>query len=280
MLVERRPQRKVEWPNGARVALLITVDFEAEEDLHLFPNGKINYQDFSARQYGGRCGIWRVLDIFDKHDIKGTFFICGGVVENYPEAARAVKERGHDAAAHTYHHEYLWRLTEEEERAVYPQAISVFERVLGERAYGWRSCYISDRSIGLTLEHGFMWDSSLWNDDLPYVFERGGKRMVEIPFTINNDVSFVGEPVTTSFSSGKYGITRDATQGWKEEFDACYERGATTPTMQTMCVHPFLIGRPGNSRALDDFIAYTKKFPGVWYARYVDVAQWWLEQGY
>jgi peptidoglycan/xylan/chitin deacetylase (PgdA/CDA1 family) len=281
MLVERRSQKKVVWPGGARVALLMTVDFEAEEDLHSFPNGKINYQDYSARQYGGRCGMWRLLEVFDKHDIKATVFICGAVVENYPEASKAVKERGHDVAAHTYAHEYLWRLNEEEERQVYPKARSAFERVLGERPYGWRSCFISDRSVGLTLEHGYKWDSSLWNDDLPYILEGNGRRMVEIPgFAINADVSFLGEPATSAYSTGKHGIVRDQDLAWRDEFDACYEKGAVTPTMQTICIHCYLTGRPGPSKALDDFLAYTKKFPGVWYASYSDVANWWLKQGY
>ncbi len=29
-----------------------------------------------------------------------------------------------------------------------------------------------------------------------------------------------------------------------------------------------------------DFKNVTKKFPGVWYASYSEVANWWLEQGY
>ncbi len=280
MIVERRPQQKIAWPGGARVALLMTVDFEAEEDLHSFPNNKINYQDFSARQYGGRRGIWRLLDVFSKHQVKGTFFICGAVVEKYPDASRAVLERGHDIAAHTYAHEYLWRLTEEEERQVYPKAFAAFESVLGVKPPGWRSCFISDRSIGLTLENGFEWDSSLWNDDLPYILERDGKRMVEIPFTINNDVSFLGEPCASAYSSGKNGIVRDMDVAWRAEFDACYEKGASVPAMQTICLHCYLTGRPGPSKALDDFLAYTKGFPDVWYASYSDVANWWLEQGY
>ncbi len=283
MLVERRPQRKVEWPGGARVALLLTVDLEAEEDLHPFPNGKINYKDFSTRQYGGRCGVWRVLEILDRHNIKATFFICGAAVENYPEASKAIKARGHDVAAHTYHHEYLFRLNEEEEREVFHKTIAAFETVLGERPYGWRGCFISERSLGLSLEYGFKWESTQWNDDLPSVLEEEGKRMVEIPFLFHNDVNFLGEPVMTPsptpLSSGKLGIVRNATLAWQDEFDACYERGATTPTMLTICVHPYLIGRPGPSKALDDFLAYTKKFVGVWYGRYTDVANWWLEQG-
>ncbi|MDO8689720.1 MAG: hypothetical protein Q7R39_06865 [Dehalococcoidia bacterium] len=45
-------------------------------------------------------------------------------------------------------------------------------------------------------------------------------------------------------------------------------------------LHCYLTGRPGPSKGLDDFLAYTKKFPDVWYASYSDVANWWLAQGY
>jgi peptidoglycan/xylan/chitin deacetylase (PgdA/CDA1 family) len=48
----------------------------------------------------------QVLDILKKNNIKGTFFVVGQNVKNYPELARRVVKEGHSIANHTWHHWY------------------------------------------------------------------------------------------------------------------------------------------------------------------------------
>jgi hypothetical protein len=50
--------------------------------------------------------------------------------------------------------------------------------------------------------------------------------------------------------------------------------------MLIICMHPYLTGRPSRSKALDDFLTYIKNYKGLWYARCIDVANWWKEKGY
>lgn len=45
-----------------------------------------------------------VLDILDRLGAKATFFLEGGHVDAHPALARAVAERGHEIANHTYDH--------------------------------------------------------------------------------------------------------------------------------------------------------------------------------
>jgi allantoinase len=40
-------------------------------------------------------------------------------------------------------------------------------------------------------------------------------------------------------------------------------------------VHGRWAGQPGRARALRDFIDYTLTKADVWYARRLDIAQWW-----
>ena len=56
----------------------------------------------------------KILDILAKYDVKATFFMVGVNVENYPDAARAVQEAGHEIGNHTYSHRILSHLTHEE----------------------------------------------------------------------------------------------------------------------------------------------------------------------
>ncbi|WP_016950618.1 polysaccharide deacetylase family protein [Anabaena sp. PCC 7108] len=48
----------------------------------------------------------QVLDILKKNKIKGTFFVVGQNVKNYPELAKRVVSEGHTIANHTWHHWY------------------------------------------------------------------------------------------------------------------------------------------------------------------------------
>ncbi|WP_353931339.1 polysaccharide deacetylase family protein [Okeanomitos corallinicola TIOX110] len=48
----------------------------------------------------------QVLDILKKNDIKGTFFVVGRNVQNYPDLTRQIVAEGHSIANHTWHHWY------------------------------------------------------------------------------------------------------------------------------------------------------------------------------
>ena len=56
----------------------------------------------------------RILEILAKYDVKATFFMVGVNVENYPDAARAVLEAGHEIGNHTYSHRILKQLSPQE----------------------------------------------------------------------------------------------------------------------------------------------------------------------
>jgi len=48
----------------------------------------------------------KVLDILKKNNIKGTFFVVGQNVKNYPDLTKRVVTDGHTIANHTWHHWY------------------------------------------------------------------------------------------------------------------------------------------------------------------------------
>jgi len=109
LIREIQPGESITWPGNKRLALLIAIHFEADSASYIRPDGSVDTQDLTNRQYGGKIGIWRLLRILDRHEIKCTFFICGAAADRYIEAARAIAERGHDIAGHGYYHEALWR---------------------------------------------------------------------------------------------------------------------------------------------------------------------------
>jgi peptidoglycan/xylan/chitin deacetylase (PgdA/CDA1 family) len=48
----------------------------------------------------------QVLNILKKNNIKGTFFVVGRNVQNYPDLTKRIVAEGHSIANHTWHHWY------------------------------------------------------------------------------------------------------------------------------------------------------------------------------
>ena len=97
------------WPEGARLAVSVSMQFEAggqpvsgaggpitEPILPGFPDLGQN----SFYEYGAREGVPRILDLLDAHGIKMTSFMIGDAVRQHPEVAAEIVRRGHEAGAH------------------------------------------------------------------------------------------------------------------------------------------------------------------------------------
>ena len=134
---------------------------------------------------------------------------------------------------------------------------------MGEKLRGWRTCFASHNTIDLLLEHfDFEWDASIWNDDLPYMIEGHGKRLLEIPFSSYSDAA-CGDPDHQSDAADALRHLALEHAGFilrtmKAQFDALYERGAERAVLMPLTVHDFIVGRPSRSSVLDEFIAYAK----------------------
>ncbi len=63
----------------------------------------------------------------------------------------------------------------------------------------------------------------------------------------------------------------------RDTFDCLYREGQTHPKMMSVGLHCRIAGRPARSMAVERFLQYAKEFPGVWFARRIDIARWWLE---
>jgi hypothetical protein len=111
-IMKVRPKRKpITWPEGARIAITPCVAFETwPEDLggpntrqqqnrRGFPKNALTKKDLGAitdREFGERVGIYRFLEIFEKEQIKTTFFPTGITVENSPEIFQEAAQYGHE----------------------------------------------------------------------------------------------------------------------------------------------------------------------------------------
>jgi len=277
----------VRWPNDARLALSLVVNYE-EGSEYSFPDGDGRNEHHGATyevpkdvrnlrlesiyEYGSRVGIWRMLRLFEKHGAKVTFHAAALAIERNPDVAAAIREQGHEACSHGYRWEDPWVFTPEQERERIDMAVESLARTCGERPYGWYTRYgpsIHTRRL-LVEEGGFLYDSDAYNDDLPYFVDVSGKQHLVLPYTgTYNDGRFVGIPRYSSVADFVEDCTRAIKYLWDE--------GASQPRMMTIGLHPRLIGDPGRASALEQVISYAEKLGKVWVTRRVDIARWWLE---
>lgn len=109
----------------------------------------------------------RVLDLFDRHNAKGTFFFVGWVAERFPHLVREVQSRGHELACHSYWHRTVYSLTPDEFRKDTRQAKHAIEdatgfRVTGYRAPSWSITKSCLWALDILAEEGFTYDSSIY----------------------------------------------------------------------------------------------------------------------
>jgi len=109
----------------------------------------------------------RVLEIFDRHQVKGTFFVLGWVAERHPALIRDIASRGHEIACHSFFHRLVYDLTPAEFREDTRRAVEAIENACGirPRAYRAPSYSITEKSLWaleILAECGFTHDSSIY----------------------------------------------------------------------------------------------------------------------
>jgi len=97
------------WPDGARLAVSVSMQFEAGGQPISGAGGPITepildgFPDLGQNtfyEYGAREGVPRILDLLDQHQIKMTSFMIGDAVRRHPQVAAEIVRRGHEAGAH------------------------------------------------------------------------------------------------------------------------------------------------------------------------------------
>lgn len=108
-----------------------------------------------------------VLEIFDRHQVKGTFFVLGWVAERYPALIREIASSGHEIGCHSFFHRLVYDLSPAEFREDTRRAVEAIAQACGirPRAYRAPSYSITEKSLWALetlVECGFTYDSSIY----------------------------------------------------------------------------------------------------------------------
>lgn len=262
------------WPGGAKCALTLTFDFDAETNwLSRDPANAKRPGTLSQGTYGARVGILNVLSLLREQSLKGTFFVPGWVVDNRTRRVEAIVKDGHEIGHHGYWHKWVDPDYPEQELEEMEAGLEALKTQFGIVPAGYRSPAgeTSSNLIRILSEKGFLYDSSLMDSVNPYYhcLEDGSQGPVELPWHWSlDDAPFM----LFSIMSPRPIFTNEHVLSiWKAEFEAIRETGG----LINLVMHPQAIGRPSRMTMLRQFIDFTRGFGDVWYATCSEVAGHW-----
>jgi peptidoglycan/xylan/chitin deacetylase (PgdA/CDA1 family) len=274
-----RPAWFKSWPGGAKIAVTLKMMHEWQSlprggARSGMPHGSqtpYDYLSLCQREYGFKEGVWRLMDVLDKHNVKATAMVSGLAAELWPDSIRALKDRGHEIATHQWDQgvQPPTYKSADEERMFLRQSMEALKRVTGERPYGYFSqgprC--SPNTLDVIAGEDFVWTGDYQDSDVPYVIEVGGKKIVSVGFVrpayTDNDLTPLG------LAGGLRQLT--------DAFDATYEEAQRHPMKFAYGAHTHISGGPGMAKLLDQFLTHVRKQKDVWFCTSMEMARFWLE---
>jgi len=117
----------------------------------------------------------RLLDLYDSHGVKATFFILGWVAERQKSLVKEIADRGHEVAAHSYWHKLVFEMTPQEFREDLVRVKDLLEDIIAKPVIGYRAPTYSITKDSMwaheiLAEEGFLYSSSIF----PVVHDRYG----------------------------------------------------------------------------------------------------------
>lgn len=252
--------------------------------------------DISRGLFAGEVGVPRLVDLFDKYNLKTTWFIPGHSIETFPKQVEMIVEAGHEIGAHGYSHENPISMNPEQEEDVLLKSIELIKELTGKRPTGYVAPWweFSKVTNELLLKHGFKYDHSLMHNDFTPYYVRVGDEWTKIDFSKDaaewmkplkrgKETDLIEIPanwylddlppmmfIKSSPNSHGYVNPRDIEQQWKDQFDWVYEN--MDYAVFAMTIHPDVSGRPQVLKMHERIIEYINSHDGIKWATFNEIA--------
>jgi peptidoglycan/xylan/chitin deacetylase (PgdA/CDA1 family) len=277
--ITERP--RLVWPRGARLAVWVVPNVEHYEYLP----AKTRVRDpwprqphpdvlgYGTRDYGNRVGLWRLMEVLDRHGVRCTASLSLAVLEMYPEILEAMEARRWEYMSHgLYNTRYHWNYSEREERAAIAECAEIHRRRTGRELRGWFSPAASYtlNTPDLVAEAGITYLCDFFHDDQPTEIRVRHGRLIGLPygFELNDSVLHRRPQEAEDFER----IGRDM-------FDQLYRDSERWGGLvMSIALHPYMMGAPHRVRYLDKLLGYLKSQDHVWWATGAEIADCYLAQ--
>jgi peptidoglycan/xylan/chitin deacetylase (PgdA/CDA1 family) len=268
---------RLTWPGGRPLAFWVRLDIDLRDSGRppewairdprqaaltspYFPDHRL----FTQHEYGARVGVFRVLDVLDRHGVVPTVAVNAAAAERYPYLMAMLKERGVEIVGHGTHSTRMIssKMTEEQERDYIADSLDRLEAVTGKRAVGWASPDYgqSYRTPALLDAAGIRWMADMPHDDMPYRTNTPGG-LISLPAQNEwDDVEQIWHR----------GLSMDI---WRENMVEAFDvLAGEQGRVFGMTLRPWLIGQPHRIRYLDEALARIAPRTDAWHASGGEIA--------
>lgn len=279
------------WPDNARIALCVIVNLEHMEwsppegsytaNLAggLAPRPFPDYARLSHREYGHRVGIFRILDVLEKHLIKPTVAMDAFTAENYPYLVRHCLTRGCEIIGHGISASRMItsNMSEREEREYIQTSMEALRRATGTAPVGWLGPEYGEsaRTPQLLAQAGIHYVCDWANDEQPYPMKTpqavGAQGPAPLLFAL--PIMLELDDINALWDR-RVAIDRYM-ESLKESFDTVYRDGAQNGRLLVLNLHPWLIGQPFRIGYLDEALGHMMRRQGVWAATGSEIVGWY-----
>jgi peptidoglycan/xylan/chitin deacetylase (PgdA/CDA1 family) len=279
-IIRRRPLR---WPGDARVAFAIIIsaeyyEMQPPEGAFIPPTvpggfGRGPYPDFrvySARAYGNRVGIFRLMETLDRFRLPATVAIDAMTAELCPQLVDQVRGRHWEVAGHgqSVTRVISARMSEDEERDYIRSALDSIEKHCGSRPVGWHGPEYGEsaNTPRILAELGLTYVLDWPNDEQPYAMTTPAGPLLSLPLAVDLDDVF-------SHYQRRLSMTRWC-QCIIESVDRLLQDGETSGRILALNLHPWLIGHPFRISYVEEMLEALATRSGIWFATAREIADW------
>ena len=272
------------WPNDARVALCIIITLEHMEwspPPGTYQNpalaggyGAAPFPDvtrWSHREYGHRVGVFRLLDLLQKHRLQPTVAMDVLTAQHYPSLVSHCQSRGCEIIGHGISVSRLItsNMSERDEREYIETSVRDLTAATGVAPTGWLGPEYGEsaRTPQLLAQAGIRYVCDWTNDEQPFAMKTPEGELLALPVMLPlDDVNALWDRRVT--------IARYV-EMLKESFDTLYCEGAANGRLMVLNLRPWLMGQPFRVRYLDKALEYIMGHQGVWSASGSEVVEWY-----
>jgi peptidoglycan-N-acetylglucosamine deacetylase len=258
--------------------------------------GEESPDDISRGLFAGEVGVPRLLDLFQRRQMRTSWFVPGHSIETFPEQFQRIVDEGHEVGVHGYSHENPIAMSREQETAVLDRCIELIESVAGRRPTGYVAPWweFSTVTNELLLERGIKYDHSLMHNDFTPYRVRVGDSWTKIdysgraedwmkPLVRGEETDLVEIPanwylddlppmmfIKTSPNSHGFVNPRQLEEMWRDQFDWVHRE--MDYAAFTITIHPDVSGRPQVLLMLERLIDHINSHEGVRWVTFDEIA--------
>ncbi len=271
----------VAWPAGKSVAIWPVISLEwfpiVPSDTPFRAPGHMqtaypDYRHYTAREYGTRIGLFRLLDAFEAVGAKVSVACNAAIATRYPAIIEALQAGGHEIVAHStdMNGTIASGLSEDDERALIAASLDALEAASGTRPRGWLSIARSQsfNTPRLLAEAGVAYMCDWVNDELPYAMTTDAGEIVNIP--LNHELSDRQIINVQQQSVDSYATQMRDAYGWLAK-----EAEAHGGRMLPLHLTPYIMGLPYRIDAFEGLVRWLAEQPGAWFATGSDILDSW-----